>query len=103
MRHEICVTFDSKDWQVIPVHAEDVLSSEDARRWLDNEFVRLECSPLRASGKLLTADKVLAVTAGAGPESFADAEWAQAFGRAACGALARPTVKVNVAAMTVAY
>lgn len=103
MRHEVSVSFDGKEWQDIPVHADEVLTSQQAREWLDGEFVRLDCTPLRASGKLLTADKVLAVAAGAGPESFADAAWHTAFARAACGALARPTVKIDVAAMSVAY
>ena len=103
MRHEVSITFDGRKWLSFPVHADEVLSPEDARRWLDDEFVRLDCSPLRASGKVLTADKVLAVAVGAGPEGLDDAAWAQAFARAACGALARPTVKVDVAAMSVAY
>jgi len=32
------------------------LSNEQARRWLDDEFTRLDCEPLRASGKVLLAD-----------------------------------------------
>ena len=37
-----------------------------ARRWLDDEFTRLDCEPLRASGKVLLADKVLTVAPGRG-------------------------------------
>ena len=32
-----------------------------ARWWLDDQFTRLGCEPLRATGKVLIADKVLCV------------------------------------------
>lgn len=103
MRHEVSVSFDGLEWLDIPVHADEVLAPEDARRWLDEEFVRQDCSPLRASGKVLTADKVLALAATVGPEGFREEAWRTAFARAASGALVRPLVKVDVAAMTVSY
>ena len=63
------------------------LSNEQARRWLDDEFTRLDCEPLRASGKVLLADR----------------EWSSQFARAAVAALTRPVVRVDVAAMAVTF
>ncbi|SDM24996.1 hypothetical protein SAMN05428957_103401 [Oryzisolibacter propanilivorax] len=79
------------------------LEHEQARRWLDNEFLRLECEPLRASGKVLLADKVLVVAQAAGARQFADAAWAQQFARATVAALSRPVVRVDVPAMAVSF
>ena len=42
------------------------LGSDEARRWLDEQFVALGAEPMRASGKVLVADKVLAVASAAG-------------------------------------
>ena len=54
-----------------------------ARWWLDDQFTRLGCEPLRATGKVLIADKVLCVAQAAGATHFADAQWGPAFARAA--------------------
>ena len=77
------------------------LSNEQARRWLDDEFTRLDCEPLRASGKVLLADKVLTVAQAAGAMLLADRQWSSQFARATVAALTRPVVRVDVAAMAV--
>ena len=41
------------------------------RRWLDDQFTALDCEPLRASGKVLLADKVLTVAQAAGAHLLA--------------------------------
>lgn len=79
------------------------MAPDDARAWLDNQFVSLECEPLRPSGKVLTADKVLRVTEAAGPKLFADQAWATAYARAVHGALAKPMIRVDVPAMAVTF
>ena len=80
------------------------LAADEGRRWLEREFVAHDCEPIRASGKVLTADKVLALAAAAGESRFAnDAAWAQDFARAAIGALGRPLVKVDVPAGAVSF
>jgi hypothetical protein len=82
------------------------MAPEAARAWLDEQFVALECEPIRATGKVLTADKVVAVAVGAGQERFADAQhrdWALAFARAASSALAKPVVRVDVPTLTIGY
>jgi hypothetical protein len=101
MRHEVIIVFDAQNSLDIPVEPAGLLPPDQARRWLDDEFVRLDCSPLRASGKVLTADKLLAVAAAMGPQGFEDGAWRTAFGRAACAAMARPAVRVDLVAMAV--
>lgn len=103
MRHELSISFDGLEELDIPVSEGTLPTPEAARRWLDDEFVRLDCSPLRPSGKVLMADKVLAVASTAGQTGFDDPEWRRAFAQAACSALGRPTVKVDVNSMTVTY
>lgn len=105
MRQELIVQFGPDQRHAVALHAdESPLAPEAARRWLDQEFVANDCEPLRASGKVLTADKVLALAGTVGDRRFTDdPAWAAAFARAALGALARPTVRVDVAAGTVTY
>ncbi|GAB4208374.1 MAG: hypothetical protein Fur0019_14000 [Tibeticola sp.] len=76
---------------------------EAARAWLDAQFVALECEPLRASGKVLIADKVLAVAQAAGPERWGDAHWAAEFAAATTAALGKPLVTVDLRTSTLAY
>lgn len=95
MRHDVTVRFAYGDEVVL--HPADALPLEDARRWLDEEFIRLECEPARASGKVLFADKVLAVADSAGAQGFADAAWAERYARATLGALGKTSVIVNLA------
>jgi hypothetical protein len=101
MRHEVTVLFDARQPVEIPVDARDLPAADVARRWLDDEFTRLDCTPLRASGKVLTVDKLLAVAAEAGEASFEDPVWRQAFARAACAAMGKPVVTVDLVTMAV--
>ena len=61
------------------------------------------CEPLRPTGKLLTADKVLVVAQAAGPAKFAEAKWAQEFARAASAALGKPVIHIDVGALSISY
>ena len=79
------------------------MAHEAARLWLDEQFTTLDCEPLRASGKILLADKVLTVAQAAGAHLLAQPEWGQAFARAASAALARNVIRVDVPAMAVTY
>lgn len=94
MRHEVTVRL--AHGEEIVLHPAEALPLEDARRWLDEEFIRLDCEPLRASGKVLFADKLLAVAEAADAAGFADAAWAEAYARAALGALGRDSVRVDL-------
>ena len=79
------------------------MAHEAGRRRLDDQFTALDCEPLRASGKVLLADKVLTVAQAAGAHLLAQPEWGQTFARAASAALARKVIRVDVPAMAVTY
>lgn len=76
---------------------------EQARGWLDTQFVQLECEPLRATGKVLLADKLIAIARAAGPELLGDPQWFSSFARAASAALAKPVVRLDLEQLTVSY
>lgn len=104
MRSEVTVSFGPQQAPV-RVDLEEVqpMPHDVARWWLDEQFTRLGCEPLRPTGKVLLADKVICVARAAGPQLFADAKWASEFARASSAALAKPVVRVDVPAMTVGY
>lgn len=103
MRSQISVLFDKG--VEFDLNASEVpsMASDDARSWLDAQFIALDCEPLRASGKVLTADKVLRVTQAAGPALFADEKWVADYVRAVQAALSRPVIRVDVPAMAITY
>jgi hypothetical protein len=87
MRQEVFVRFDPRSEFEIPVHGHAGLPADEARRWLDEQFIANDCEPLRASGKVLTADKVLALADGVGPQRFeSDAPFATLCARRGRGA-----------------
>jgi hypothetical protein len=103
MRQTVIVHFGARSEFDIPVTG-PTLAPDEARRWLDEQFVENECEPLRASGKVLTADKVLALADEVGPLRFAnDPAFREAFAAATAAALAKPVVRVDLAARTLSY
>ena len=91
-------TFDLEEVQPMP---HDV-----ARSWLDQQFNDLGCEPIRLTGKVLLADKVLAIAQAVGESRFAEdtyRPWAVAFARAASAMLAKPVVHIDVPKLTVGY
>lgn len=98
MRKELIIVFGPTERVEVPLPAGEPLGAPDAgRRWLDDAFIAHDCEPLRASGKVLIADKLLALADTVGPRRFADdAPWALDFARAALAALARPLVRVDL-------
>ena len=78
------------------------MDNAEARAWLDEQFLTLECEPLRPTGKLLLLDKVLVVARDAG-RRLDDLEWGPRFARAASAVLGRPLVHIDLAAMSVSY
>lgn len=79
------------------------MGNEEARRWLDDQFTALDCEPLRPSGKVLLADKVLVVAREAGARRLSDETWFHTYARATHAVLGRPVIKVDVGAMTMSY
>ncbi len=104
MRSNLSIVFGPTEVSVDMPSAEVTMDSFDARRWLDEQFVANECEPLRVSGKVLTADKLLAIADAIGPQRFQqDEALRHAFAHAAFAALARSTVRIDVDAHTVSY
>lgn len=103
MRNEVRVRLDKDQEFVHDFDSSEAMSNEDGRRWLDQEFIRMECEALRASGKVLIVDKVVSVAKGAGAELLADAQWLDQYAKASIGAVGRPTIVVNTEAMTVTF
>jgi len=105
MRQEVIVQFAPTRRIELALPAGTTLPAPDeGRRWLDEQFVAHDCEPLRASGKVLIADKVLALATAVGERRFAeDAAFGQAFALATLGALARPVVRVDLAAGALSY
>jgi hypothetical protein len=103
MRSQIVVILDKGVEFTFNVEDAPALAHDAARAWLDQQFTALDCEPLRASGKVLTADKVLRVTEAAGATLFADETWAAAYVQAVHAALAKAMIRVDVPAMAVTY
>lgn len=103
MRNEVRVLLEDGQEFVHDFDSAEAMSNEDGRRWLDQEFLRLDCEPLRASGKVLIVDKVVVVAKAAGAQLLGDAQWLAQFARASVGAVGRPTVVVNTKAMTASF
>ena len=103
MRSEVTVTFKNQRPVQIDLPDAQPMSSEAARRWLDAQFNEMGCEPLRPTGKLLTADKVVVVAEAAGPDKFADARWAHEFASAVTATLGKPLIHIDVVALSISY
>ena len=106
MRSQVTVTWGETATYRFDLEGLAPMPHDQARVWLDGQFNAFECEPIRLTGKVLTADKVLGVAQAAGHERFRDAghrEWAESFARATSAALAKPTVTVDLATMSLGY
>lgn len=103
MEKQIIVVLDKGVELTFHVPAGIALTHEAARAWLDQQFTTLECEPLRASGKVLTADKILVVTQAAGAALLGDAKWAGEYVAAVSAALGKPMIRVDVPSMAITY
>jgi hypothetical protein len=103
MRSEVTVTFDGTAPLRMDLNKEEPMANDAARAWLDRQFIELDCDPLRATGKVLTADKVVVVAQAAGAAKFAEGKWAQDFARATSAALGKPVVHIDVPSLSISY
>lgn len=103
MRSEVTIAFKGTPPVRIDLDEVQPMPHDVARWWLDDQFTQMGCEPLRPTGKLLTADKVLVVAQAAGLAKFSEAKWSQEFAQAASAALGKPVVHVDVAAMSITY
>ena len=95
MQSELKVKFNARDEFVLPLEHVPQMDSHAARQWLDGEFTRMECEPIRGSGKVLNADKVVRIAQSAGPSGFENQEWATSFASAAKTALAKQVISID--------
>lgn len=103
MRSEVSVTFKGLPPVRVDLNAVQPMPYDVARWWLDDQFTRMACEPLRPTGKLLTADKVVVVAEAAGPARFAESKWALEFARASSAALSKPVIHIDVASLSIIY
>jgi hypothetical protein len=103
MRNEVRVLIDERQEFTFELDGVEPMAPDVARWWLDDQFTRMDCEPLRATGKLLLADKVLVVAQAGGATLLADPKWGHDFARAASAALAKPVITVDLASMSVSY
>jgi len=102
MRSEILVNIDGEEFRFDLEEAQP-MPHDVARKWLDDQFTAMECEPLRASGKLLIADKVIVVARDAGKAKLADPAWGRAFAAAASAALGKPVIRIDTDNLSVSY
>ena len=102
MRSEVNVIVEGQEFS-FSTEGREPQANDVARQWLDAQFVALECEPLRASGKLLLADKVVVIAREAGAKHFADPVWGAAFAAAASAALGKKLLQVDADTLSVTY
>jgi hypothetical protein len=106
MRSQVTVTWGETATYRFDLEEVQPMPHDQARAWLDSQFTAFDCEPIRLTGKVLTADKILGVAQAAGQERFRDAghlDWAMGFARATSAALAKPVVTVDLSTMSVGY
>ena len=103
MQSEVRVVLDERTEWRFPLDSVQPMSQQEGRDWLDARFSEFGAAPLRPTGKLLLADKVLVVAREAGQGRLNDDQWGHEFARAASAALAKPVVAVDLRTMTVSF
>ena len=103
MHSEVSVSWGEAAIYRFDLEEQPPMTHEAARAWLDEQFVALDCEPLRPTGKLLLADKVMVVARDAGPQRLSDPEWGSTFARAAAATLGKPIIHMDLASMTLAF
>lgn len=102
MHSEVVVKSEGQEFK-FDLQGQAPMDVDAAHQWLDGQFAALECEPLRASGKLLRADKVLVLARDAGKARLADPQWGPVFAAATVAVLGKPVVSLDTGAMTVWY
>ena len=105
MRNEVIVVLDGDREYRVDTQALTPVSSDEGRRWLDQQFVSLDCEPLRATGKVLLADKLVVVAREAQNRTklFENEDWRNTYAVAAQAVLSKPLIRVDVPAMSISY
>lgn len=63
MHSKVTIIFNSSDKKEYEtfIHNPSLQSQSDARNWLSEKWVELECEPIRQSGKVLLFDRILSI------------------------------------------
>jgi hypothetical protein len=99
MRSQVVVAFARGSEYEFHVSDQDIAACgrEEGNRWLDQEWVDLDCIPSNPVGKILVLDKILCVAKYAGERQFANnEEWANLYARAVASVLDRRSIRVDV-------
>jgi hypothetical protein len=103
MRQQVVVYWDKGVDFNLHADPSKPMSQDEARAWLEAQFAELGCEPLRALGKVLTADKVLRVTEAAGPTLLGNPKWAAEYARAVHAAIGKPMIRIDIPTMAITY
>jgi hypothetical protein len=103
MRNHVLIVLPRQQEFQLTVDEAHPMERDAARVWLDEQFLAFDCEPLRASGKVLNADKVLRVAEAADPALFTDPQWSGTFAKAVFTMLGKPMIRIDVPAMAVTY
>jgi hypothetical protein len=106
MRSQVIVSWGAAQRFTFDLDEVQPMPHDVARSWLDEQFNLLGCEPTRLTGKVLLADKVLAIAQAVGQTRFteeAHRPWAQVYAKAVSAMLAKPVVHIDVPALSVNY
>ena len=103
MQHEVTIILPAGEELRVDLSHEPAMEHEAGRRWLDEQFNTLDCEPLRPTGKVLLADKVLVVAKAAQKQLTNDPAWRKSFAVAAAAVLSQPVIRVDIPDMTVGF
>lgn len=105
MRSEVTIDFGRGRVRVLRASessADTDAARAAAREWLDTMYEQLECEPLRASGKVLLIDRILAIAMAIGYDGLGEgAPLAGALATHATAALGRGSFTLDIPGLTV--
>lgn len=105
MRCVVTLIFGPEQILELPVNVvTSTLGALNAREWFDDAWIRLECEPTRASGKVLMLDKILSVTEALGyPLLAQSSDQAMELASQTALTLQRPVITVDLVDNTVSF
>lgn len=105
MRCVVTLIFGPDETLELPVSVvTSTLGALNAREWFEEAWVRLECEPIRASGKVLLLDKIICVTEALGyPLLSQSSGHALELASQIALALKRPYITVDLPDSTVTF
>lgn len=105
MRSIVSIIFNERQRLEYTVDADRSPAAQaQAVEWLEATWTRLECEPLRHSGKVLILDKVLGVADSLGYDTFVrHQDRAQEFATQVANALGRPSITIDLQGLTVGF